>query len=171
MEKELSRLDFQVAHGIDVPDAKTAFDVLIKTETVIEIFYIPADAINPLEEAIATKLIPLKYTMKIHQVVAVEMFLVKHRELSCFCQDGKCDCYSLILHSFEINEHHSIITEEILDEVTGIIHSKAIKKNDEDEEMQENNNDTIQIDGDLEEIENTAKISKAHQNKKKYREM
>lgn len=76
----------------------------------------------------ATKLIPLKYTMKIHQVVAVEMFLVKHRELSCFCQDGKCDCYSPILHSFEINEHHSIITEEILDEVTGIIHSKVIKK-------------------------------------------
>lgn len=130
-------LDLKVAHGLDIPDAETAFKVLKETETKVKIFYVGTENINPLDSNIVTQLFPLQDTMKIHQVVLMDKHLLSHRVISCFCQKfkGKCGCYSPKLHRFEIKE--SIETESDyeleLNEITGTI--QQVKKRDGENEQ------------------------------------
>ncbi|CAH2087708.1 unnamed protein product [Euphydryas editha] len=81
------RLDSFVAYGSDIPDAKTAYELLQASETEIQLFYIPDDAV--LNESV--NLVPVPNTMKIHQIIinvdsANSIF---DRYLSCFCQKSR----------------------------------------------------------------------------------
>lgn len=91
-------LDAFVAYGTDVPDVKTAFNLLQQSDTKIQLFYIPEDAI--MTECI--DLVPVPKTMKLHQIINnVNMEnAIFYRDLSCFCEKGLpkrgfCDCLNL----------------------------------------------------------------------------
>ncbi|XP_045774208.1 uncharacterized protein LOC123873410 [Maniola jurtina] len=98
-------LDSKVAHGEDIPDAKTAYEVLSE-KGLIKMFYIPPEDIKVLQEELIENLKPLPNTLKIHQVIFKDKNAVNFRNLSCFCKNmsGKCDCYSTKTHRFEINK-------------------------------------------------------------------
>lgn len=137
-------LDFKVAHGMDIPDAETAYDVLKNIETVVKIFYVGAENIRLLHSNIVTKLTPLQKTMKVHQVVLMDKHLLIYRLLSCFCQNskGKCECYNPKTHKFDIKAKPEIESEETdyelqLNEETGVIRKvkKQIDKTEENERI------------------------------------
>lgn len=98
-------LDSTVAHGEDIPDAKTAYEVLSE-KGLIKMFYIPPEDIKALQEELVKNLKPLPNTLKIHQVIFKDKNSVNFRNLSCFCKNlsGKCDCYSTKTHRFDQTE-------------------------------------------------------------------
>lgn len=98
-------LDSTVAHGEDIPDAKTAYEVLSE-KGLIKMFYIPPEDIKALQEELIKNLKPLPNTVKIHQVIFKDKNSVNFRNLSCFCKNlsGKCDCYSTKTHRFDQTE-------------------------------------------------------------------
>lgn len=99
-------LDSKVAHGEDIPDAKTAFKVLSRMNTAIKMFYIPPENVTSLLKETVENLLPVPNTLKVHQVIFNDQFSVNYRELSCFCRnlDGKCDCHSVKTHKFAIRK-------------------------------------------------------------------
>lgn len=121
-------LDFKVSHGLDIPDAQKAFEVLQDAESSIKMFLIPPENIQPLDSCVVSKLLPIRDTMKIHQLITQSKFALKHRILSCFCQSlqGKCDCYNPALHIFDMNDNlatnyyeNGNLDDVVLDEMTG----------------------------------------------------
>ncbi|KAJ8720534.1 hypothetical protein PYW08_005999 [Mythimna loreyi] len=89
-------LDSIIAYGNDIPDAKTAFDLLHKeTDTSIKLFYIPDEDIRKT----TVELILVQNTMKLHQIRNTDMpCTIMYRSLSCFCpgdRPGFCDCLDL----------------------------------------------------------------------------
>lgn len=89
-------LDSMVAYGNDIPDAKTAFDLLLnETDTSIKLFYIPNDGIQKT----TVELIPVPNTMKLHQIRNTDLpHTIMYRSLSCFCpgdRPGFCHCLDL----------------------------------------------------------------------------
>lgn len=130
-----NKLDFKVAHGTDIPDAETAYDVLKETEKAVKMFYVGAENITPLDSNIVIKLTPLQETMKLHQMVLMDKHVLKYTVLSCFCRNlkGKCECFGSKLHEFEINARPEIQIEDTdfefqLDENTGLLRKE--KKTD-----------------------------------------
>lgn len=82
---------------MDVPDAKTAFNLLEQSDTKIQLFYIPQIFMTECID-----LVPVPKTMKLHQIINnVDMEnTIFYRDLSCFCENGLprrgfCDCLDL----------------------------------------------------------------------------
>lgn len=92
----------KTAQGLDIPDAKAAYDALLSTETKIKIFYVSAENIKPMDPLIVEDLIPIPGTMKIHQLITCGQYKIKYRDLSCFCKDIReaCACHSPTFHDF-----------------------------------------------------------------------
>lgn len=68
----------KTAQGLDIPDAKAAYDALLSTETKIKIFYVPAENIKPLDPLIVENLMPIPGTMKIHQLITCGQYKIKY---------------------------------------------------------------------------------------------
>ena len=89
--------DRLVAHGKDIPDPQTLYDVL-DGQTVTKLFYITANDIQSTESLlsnVSVKRVPA--TMRLHQVVVHQIGHIETRHLSCFsCPPGvSCSHYLL----------------------------------------------------------------------------
>lgn len=107
-------LDQKVAHGVDIPSAKIAFEVLSASDTNVKLFYIPPDTIQLLDTEIVKHLVPCPNTMQIHQLIANQNYIIKYREVSCFCSDksGMCDCDNPKLHKLVKKSDESTTTNK-----------------------------------------------------------
>ncbi|CAH2096198.1 unnamed protein product [Euphydryas editha] len=126
------RLDSFVAYGSDIPDAKTAYELLQASETEIQLFYIPDDAV--LNESV--NLVPVPNTMKIHQIIinvdsANSIF---YRYLSCFCQKsrpGFCNCLNVksadLLKPIVVKNEKSITPKKKITVLSDIRHTEENK--------------------------------------------
>lgn len=88
------RLDNHISHGNDITNAKEAYDYL-KANSKVKVFYIKENDIQEMIKMIPDNIIPIKGTMKLHQIVMDGKETVKYKWLSCFdCEKYICcDCY------------------------------------------------------------------------------
>lgn len=92
------RLDDNVKHGLDIPDAYTAYTCLKKSDTTVMAFYINETDIP--EYSIEEDLTPVPQTMNLHQISNSETDEIRFRSLSCFCGEsrGYCECFDVRKH-------------------------------------------------------------------------
>ncbi|XP_013189980.1 uncharacterized protein LOC106134461 [Amyelois transitella] len=89
------QLDNHISHGNDIINAKEAYEYLLINSRV-KMFYINENNIQNMMKMIPKNVIPIKGTMKIHQIVIDDNTKIKYKLLSCFdCKKNNicCDCY------------------------------------------------------------------------------
>lgn len=93
--------DTIVCHGEDIPDAEAMFHKLRNMGTSVELFFVAEEDVErKVKEMMdAPMLVPVKGTMKIHQVLSFSPGTIKYRDITCLCQADKgvldCACYGL----------------------------------------------------------------------------
>ncbi|KAL3991641.1 mitochondrial fission process protein 1 [Sarotherodon galilaeus] len=93
--------DTIVRHGGDIPNAEAMFHKLRDMGTSVELFFVGEDDVErKVKEIIdGPTLVPVKGTMKIHQVLSFSPGTIKYRDITCLCQADKgvldCECYGL----------------------------------------------------------------------------
>lgn len=93
--------DTIVRHGGDIPNAEAMFHKLRGMGTSVELFFVGEDDVErKVKEIIdGPTLVPVKGTMKIHQVLSFSPGTIKYRDITCLCQADKgvldCECYGL----------------------------------------------------------------------------
>ncbi|CAH2982329.1 unnamed protein product [Chilo suppressalis] len=93
------RLDDNVKHGIDIPDAYTAYTCLKNSDSIVMTFYV--NEADIAEYSVEENLIPVPHTMNLHQISNSETNNeIRFRSLSCFCGDsrGYCECFDVRKH-------------------------------------------------------------------------
>lgn len=88
------QLDNHISHGNDITNAKEAYDYLM-VNSKVKMFYVNENDIQKMTKNIPENIIPIKGTMKLHQIVTDGNTTIKYKLLSCFdCQKNICcDCY------------------------------------------------------------------------------
>lgn len=86
-----------VAHGEDISNAETFFD-LVQKETSVMLFKVGTEQIEKIKASLPDKIPVLKGTMTLHQLMLREKSMIQYRDISCFCANnnfgrGFCDCY------------------------------------------------------------------------------
>ncbi|KAI4815738.1 hypothetical protein KUCAC02_005869 [Chaenocephalus aceratus] len=90
-----------VKHGEDIPNAETMFHQLKKSGTSVELFLVGEEEVEKKGQEMldGLQLVPVKGTMKIHQVICLSPGIIKYRDITCLCQADKgkldCPCYGL----------------------------------------------------------------------------
>jgi len=90
-----------VKHGEDIPNAETMFHELKKSGTSVELFLVGEEEVEKKGQEMldGPQLVPVKGTMKIHQVICLSPGIIKYRDITCLCQADKgkldCPCYGL----------------------------------------------------------------------------
>lgn len=100
----LRKLDQHVAHGHDITNAEEAYSYLLANVNV-EIQYVSETDIQQLNEMIPIDVIPVKGTMKLHQIIYNQLnkHQIYYRTLSCICEEGEpCVCG-------EDMKHHDLV--------------------------------------------------------------
>ncbi|CAB3236345.1 unnamed protein product [Arctia plantaginis] len=94
-------LDRKVCQGRDIVDAQDAYDILNQCLKRIQVFLIPDHSINEITRILPPNVQPLKGTLRVHQIIAIDKSSVKFRDVSCFCGpvSGHCNCFSPQIHN------------------------------------------------------------------------
>ncbi|XP_063767605.1 uncharacterized protein LOC134883246 [Eleginops maclovinus] len=82
----LKRLaDDLVSKGSDIPDARSLFSALARTETSIKLFFVEEEDIEKAIQAMPPNIPPVPSTMRLHQVVTQDSGTLICRDVSCLC--------------------------------------------------------------------------------------
>ncbi|CAG9782601.1 unnamed protein product [Diatraea saccharalis] len=94
-------LDRKVCQGVDVTDAKDAYDILKQCLKVTKVFLVPDSAITAITHILPRNIQPLKGTLQVHQIMTHDENIIKFRDVSCFCEPlrGRCACFQPQIHS------------------------------------------------------------------------
>ncbi|KAJ8726803.1 hypothetical protein PYW08_015200 [Mythimna loreyi] len=88
------KLDYYVAHGHDITSAEDAFTYL-QDNIKVKLYMITVKDIQDMCEMIPQNVIPVKGTMKLHQIIYTlqDKQKICYRTLSCICEEkGSCRC-------------------------------------------------------------------------------
>lgn len=90
-----------VRQGVDIPNAEAMFHQQINMGTSVELFLVGEQEVEGKVKEMNDEpaLVPVKGTMKIHQVLSTSPGTIKYRDITCLCQAGRgildCACYGL----------------------------------------------------------------------------
>lgn len=83
--------DAIVARGNDIADVFQFFSAL-QEATKIKLFMVTNEDVEKVAATIPSNIVPLKGTMQVHQMFTETRGILKHRVLSCFCEQF-CSCH------------------------------------------------------------------------------
>lgn len=93
--------DQQVLHGKDVRCAMDIYNLLLASNTSVQVFLIPSSAVEDKIKCLDTnKIKTIPGTMKIHQVICDGSNTIRYRPLSCYCTKNTCVCFGVKEHIF-----------------------------------------------------------------------
>ena len=98
--------DKLIALGRDITNAESLYRQLLTTETSVKLFYTEADEVGSLASKMPEKLPTVVGTMRLHQLVTVNIGEIYFRDVSCVCSspgDLLCNCYGL--KRFNFSQH------------------------------------------------------------------
>ncbi|CAH2086899.1 unnamed protein product [Euphydryas editha] len=156
-------LDRKVCMGNDVVDAKDAYNLLTQCLKVIKVFLIDYYAIENVSNDLPNKIPVLKGTMQIHQITTSqsdESFIIKYRDISCFCGDlrGQCACFSPKSHSVVISSVNINNSFKIYPSTTeNLTHVEEISQNQKETEHLTN------LEDGRKQVTNDPKMEAAHE--------
>jgi len=96
------KADNMVAHSRDIPTAREFFKALNEGESSTLFFFIEKEMFEEFNKSLPEKLVAVKGTQSIHQLVPKSDTEVYHRKLACFCSKNKwvkrefCDCFPMV---------------------------------------------------------------------------
>ncbi|RVE41637.1 hypothetical protein evm_013715 [Chilo suppressalis] len=95
-------LDRKTCYGMDITNAKDAYNVLKQSLNTVKVFLIAEERVAEITKLLPKDLIPLKGTMNLHQIITTHNpNILKFRDVSCFCEPlrGNCACFSTRSHT------------------------------------------------------------------------
>ncbi|XP_022191792.2 uncharacterized protein LOC111049915 [Nilaparvata lugens] len=85
-----------VAHGLDIPNAETFYELVKDHTQKIKLFYVSeADLLKYTDNLPITPLATIQGTRQIHQIITFKEMEMFYRSLSCFCAENDWACEKL----------------------------------------------------------------------------
>jgi hypothetical protein len=112
--------DSLVGQGVDIFDAQTLFENLVKSDSKIKLFFVPEREVeeNERNSQIQKKLDVIPGTMKIQQVgLKSKPGTIWYRDFGCFCSlPSMCQCYQVMEHHYTVTNVDNSCREVQLEE-------------------------------------------------------
>lgn len=108
-----------VCHGGDIPNTDAMVRGLSNMGSLVELFLVSEGNVESKVQEImdAPPLVPVKGTMKTHQVISLLPGIIKYQDITCVCQANNgvldCACYGLkIRHWCIVNPRIILVVED-----------------------------------------------------------